>query len=64
MEEDEKPAKLMTPLGALLVQDLETQSVAELEQRILKLKQEITRVEQVIQSKKSVMGAAHGLFKS
>lgn len=63
MEEDDKPAKIASPLGALLSQDLEVQSVEDLERRIVKLRQEITRVEQVIQAKKSVMGAAHGLFK-
>ena len=64
MDEDDKPAIIIGPLGALLKEDLEPHSVADLERRILKLHQEITRVEQAIQSKKSVMGAAQNLFKS
>lgn len=64
MMQDDIPVKPENPLAAMAAQDLEPQSVAELEQRIVKLKAEIERTERLIKAKKTVIGAAHGLFKS
>jgi uncharacterized small protein (DUF1192 family) len=64
MEDDDKAVKITSPLGALLMEDLEPQSVEDLERRVLKLNQEILRAEKVIQAKKSVRGAAQSIFKS
>lgn len=63
MDEDDTPAQIISPLAALLKEDLGPQSIEDLERRIAKLTGEIDRVEAVIKSKKSVMGAAQGLFK-
>lgn len=63
MDEDDHPAQIISPLAALLKEDLGPQSIEDLQRRIAKLTGEIDRVEAVIKSKKSVMGAAQGLFK-
>ena len=51
-------------LGPVLGEDITNLSVTELEHRIEALKQEITRVEQELSTKRASQAAAENIFKS
>lgn len=59
-EEPQKQPKTAMELGC----DLDTISIEELEDRIVALKQEISRCEAAIQSKQVQRSAADSIFKS
>ena len=52
------------PAGVTLGENLDLLSVAELEQRVTDLEQEIARVKQAIQSKRASKSAADAFFRS
>ena len=52
------------PAAATLGENLDLLSVAELEQRVTDLEQEIARVKQAIQSKRASKSAADAFFRS
>ena len=58
--DDDLPKK---PTGIQLGEDLSTQSVAELTERMAHLKDEIVRVEEAITAKKGSQAAADAFFK-
>ncbi len=64
MDFDDLPLKKDTPLTAVEKEDLSAISAGELEDRISRLKAEISRTETEIRAKQSSKSAAEAFFKS
>ena len=64
MDPEDLAPRAVTPLKALMSEDLSTLSLEELGERIEKLQAEIARIEQMIESKTASRAAAESVFKT